>query len=433
MTPQSTFMITAPIGREKEADLRQLLSSMNMASGLADPHNSVVPFYQFAQLHVARFVIIETNTNEDIRMHGIEPTQWRPTLAFIGDIDGGTDIFLAELVIRAGSGLRQIFSHCQGFISDHANLLVWLQQHNNKPVANYIHWIGRTVRQIHQEETLRKLLKQRLTDFKASGSHSPEHIHQQLAEFVQAEVAAIRFRLSPPEPTPPLWFMMNLLHLIALPLIGIILLPLLIIGAPFYFVHLRKLENSDLENVLRPEQQHLRQLNTQEDVDVSNQFNVFGQVKPGRFRLYTIRASLLLLNYACRHIYKRGYLTRVTSIHFARWVLLDDNKRLYFASNYDGSADTYMDDFINKVAWGINLVFSNGVGYPKTRWLIKEGGSYEQKYKRTLRRNQIPSQVWYKAYPGLTAIDLARNSRIRQGLETKNLSGKVLRQWLELL
>ncbi len=48
-----------------------------------------------------------------------------------------------------------------------------------------------------------------------------------------------------------------------------------------------------------------------------------------------------------------------------------------------------MDDFINKVGWGLNLVFSNGVGYPRTQWLIKGGAKFEGKYKKTLRRNQL--------------------------------------------
>ena len=46
-------------------------------------------------------------------------------------------------------------------------------------------------------------------------------------------------------------------------------------------------------------------------------------------------------------------------------MLLDDKRRLFFASNYDGSLDSYMDDFINKVALGMNLVFSNGIGFPR--------------------------------------------------------------------
>ena len=92
-----------------------------------------------------------------------------------------------------------------------------------------------------------------------------------------------------------------------------------------------------------------------------------------------------------------------------------------------------MDDFINKVAWGLNLVFSNGVGYPASRWLIKGGAQQEEKYKRTLRRNQLPSESWYKAYPGLTAVDLERNSRIRRVLECDNPSDEQLRDWLRIL
>ena len=92
-----------------------------------------------------------------------------------------------------------------------------------------------------------------------------------------------------------------------------------------------------------------------------------------------------------------------------------------------------MDDFINKVAWGLNLVFSNSVGYPSTRWLIKDGARQEQKYKYTLRRHQLRSEVWYKAYPGLTAYDLSLNSRIRQGAEVRQSSDAEIRQWLSLI
>ena len=166
---------------------------------------------------------------------------------------------------------------------------------------------------------------------------------------------------------------------------------------------------------------------------MTNHFHVFGQVKPGLLRLFTIRIGLLLLDYSARHIYTRGHLTRIQTIHFARWVLLDNNRRVYFASNYDGSAESYMDDFINKVAWGLNLVFSNGVGYPRTSWLLKGGAENEENYKKTLRRNQLPSESWYTAYPGLTAVDLARNHRVRQVLESDNPGDDELEQWLALL
>jgi hypothetical protein len=73
---------------------------------------------------------------------------------------------------------------------------------------------------------------------------------------------------------------------------------------------------------------------------------------------------LWIVSYTTRHIYTHGFLARVGTIHFARWTFLDDKHRLLFASNYDGSLESYMDDFINKVAFGLNVVFTNGVGYP---------------------------------------------------------------------
>jgi hypothetical protein len=142
---------------------------------------------------------------------------------------------------------------------------------------------------------------------------------------------------------------------------------------------------------------------------------------------------LSTVNYAARHIVRRGRLARVRTIHFARWVFLDDRKRMVFFSNYDGTVDSYMDDFINKAGFGLNSVFSNGIGYPRTNWLVRDGCADEQKYKDFLRRHTLPTQVWYKAYPGLTAVDLERNGRIRQGLESSSMSEQETREWLSLL
>ena len=48
-----------------------------------------------------------------------------------------------------------------------------------------------------------------------------------------------------------------------------------------------------------------------------------------------------------------------------------------------------MDDFIDKVAWGLNVVFSNGVGYPRTRWLVLGGATDEQALQGFLRDHQV--------------------------------------------
>ena len=432
MTPQSTFMITATVKPDQQAALTSLLATMNEAPGFADARNTLIPFWQFSRLHVARFTLLEARTNDDIRGHGVEPSAWPATLCFIGDIDGDVETFLAEMVIRAEPGLREIFSHCGEYDTASANLLGWLHAHSHASDANYVNWRGRTVKQIREEQALADALGREVRRIDRQDMNNRQ-IWRHLKRFTQSEIEAGQLSLTAPSVATVGWHLRNLCHLVAVPVLLLALSPILLLCSPLYFWRLRALERSDPENVERADSEHLRSLSVQEDVDVTNHFNVFGQVKPGTLRLFTIRMGLLLLDYTSRHIYKRGYLTRIQTIHFARWVLLDKGRRVFFASNYDGSADSYMDDFINKVAWGLNLVFSNGVGYPRTRCLVKGGAEHEEKYKKTLRRNQLPSLSWYKAYPGLTAVDLARNSRIRNGLERETPSDSQLCDWLALL
>ena len=169
-----------------------------------------------------------------------------------------------------------------------------------------------------------------------------------------------------------------------------------------------------------------------EDHAVQNPFTAIGQVKPGRFRRWTLIVILFYLNYATRHFFGRGDLAGVKTIYFARWVFIDGRRRVFFASNYDGSLESYMDDFIDKVAWGLNAAFSNGVGYPRTRWLVLDGAKDERAFKNYLRNHQIVTQVWYSAYGDLTAVNIANNAAIRRGLRGK-MSPTEAERWAALL
>lgn len=436
MTPQSTFMIASTVRVGELKNLRTLLASMNKDDipGHADPNNRLVPFGRFDRLHFARFVIIEAKTAHEITEFGVTPRPWRPTLAFLGDIDGDRDSFLTELAKYAGAGLKEIFSHCDSFSEDSNNLLEWMRQNNIKPDANYVNWLGRTVKQIHEEAALHKSLSTYLQKIVNDvGRDNIRPLRQKLLSHVEMEKHKGRLTLTPPEPTPTDWKIRNILHKIGVPIILLILSPLLLIIIPIFALRLRKLERSDPELFIRPSRDHIKTLTVQEDWDVTNQYSVFGDVKPSLVRLLTFKFIVFLTDYVARHIYNRGFLTRIKTIHFARWVFMDRTHRVFFASNYDGSHESYMDDFINKVGWGLNLLFSNGVGYPTTRWLIKEGAQREFPFKYTQRRHQIPTEVWYKAYPGLTATDLARNSRIRQGVEIRQSNDAEIREWLSLI
>jgi hypothetical protein len=435
MTPQSTFMIVAPLADGQEASLRELLASMNGSNGgMADPGNGLVPFGRFDRLHFARFLLVDAPTAGDIAVHGVPPSRWPLSLAFLGDCDGPADTFLAELVAVAGDGLRRIFAHCRGFSAE-GDLLRWMRWHEQPSAATYVNWIGRTVVRIREEEALRVALVEHARGGAVDDLRGqPKAMRERLLAFVEAETQAGRLRFTPPEPTPWSWRARNTVHAVGVPLGLLALAPFLVVASPLLVYLLRSRETTDPEITPRPDRGHVRRVAELEDFDVTNQFSAFGDVKPGRFRGWTVVLLLGLLDYASRHIYSRGNLTRVDTIHFARWVLLDDHRKVMFASNYDGSLESYMDDFINKVAWGINLVFGNGVGFPRVDWMIKGGAKYEQKYKRFLRRHQLPTAVWYKAYPGLSVADLNRNTRIREGVDgARWMSESETRAWLSLL
>ncbi len=433
MTPQTTFLILAPVADGKIEALRALLSGMTIKPGYADPDDALVPFGRFKRLHVARLFIVEVTTWRDIEAHGVQAQPYPPHLAFLGDIDGERASFLAELAELAGDGLRRIFLHCEGFRPD-GDLLAWLRAQNVKEAANYVNMCGRTVRQVHEEAALKRALSERLPALvQAHGTADAEMLHAALRAYVRDEQRAGRLPLTPEAPTPLGQRTVELAEKFGVPLLLLLSTPLVLLVAPFIFAQLRRLETSDPEVLPRPDDERVAYLSTFEDHDVTNAFSAVGDLKPGRFRRYAATLFLFLLNYSARHIFNRGYLTRVQSIHFARWVFLDDRRRILFCSNYDGSLESYMDDFINKVAWGLNLVFSNGVGYPSTNFLIKDGAEQETKFKRFLRNRQQSTEVWYKAYPGLTAYDLAENGWIREGLETRPVGERAIRHWLARL
>lgn len=486
MTPQSNFMVLAPILDGRVGALKDLLAQMNLSQspGMADPNNSIVPFGKLENLHYARFVILDDDTLSDFKEIGEPVPDFPITLAFLGDCDGAADEFLLALVKVAAPGLEQIFSHC-GYAPD-SDLLTWMNQHARPPAAAYINWIGRTVRQIREEAALRSALCRYVDAHAAALRHADlQRIRETLVN--QARAA----KLTPAAETPFGWQLRNLLHFLIVPALLLlpwvlaipflisppklffpVVIPSLVLAAlalfwlmrrtrpgfailvalalllvPFFVLFpltlvplvvavvafllvLRWYEKSEREVIFPPSQSHDEQLAALEDHDVGNQFTALGSVKPSIFRRVMFVIILWFIDYGARHIYNRGYLSRIQSIHFARWVFLDNKRRVLFTSNYDGSRQAYMDDFINKAGWGLNLAFSNGLGYPRTRWLIKDGAKNELRFKDTNRRHQIPTQVWYKAYPGLTAFDLTRNARVREGIERAAMTDAEIRSWL---
>jgi hypothetical protein len=459
VTPQSTFTIIAPVARERIEKLRSFLRTMNRKNmpGIADPANELVPFGKFPTLHFGRFVILEDKTLDDLKRYGTDFPDAPVYLAFFGDCDGSARNLLADFAAFAGAGLRQIFAYCEGFDPD-CDLLQWMRAHSVKPAITYFNCLGRTVRQIREEAALATALHgyldQHLSEETGHPGNAPkrrrlENDPQKLRALLICDLKENGPASTPPAPTPLLWYLCHRLpyHLAVVLIVILVLLPvvmlplasalkvyavdLLIVAAAFIFflVHLRRHETEDPEISTPVTNAHLRALGEIDDHDVTNQYTLMGSAKPGLFSRWTTRTAWWILDVAAPILFPCGNLGRVKTIHSARWVYLDGERRALFASNYDGSDDAYMDDFVNKVAFGLNLAGSQAASYPRTHFLLWGGGYLEQEFKNFQTRHSLPTEVWYKAYPGLNLVDIARNTRIRCGLERKKMTDAEIRRW----
>ncbi len=161
MTPQSNFMVAAPIAaRTRGCAACTARDHEQPSAGVVDPNNALVPFARFERLHVARFVILHDQTLDDLAQYGETFPDAPVWLVFLGDCDGHSRCDAARSSRRyAGAGLARIFSHCEDF--DDGDLLAWMRRHTATPAAQYINWVGRTVRQIREEAALHAALRER--------------------------------------------------------------------------------------------------------------------------------------------------------------------------------------------------------------------------------------------------------------------------------
>ena len=436
MIQQETLTVIAPIQPDQIDALRELLQSIQQNVG----HNDLIPFAQFSQVHFARFVILDEVVDP------LNGSTIPASLAFSSCIDAPLKDYIRSLAEIAGLGLDRVFSHCKGYPPPQqrtaSSRMAYLRQHEVKTQTFYVNTVGRSVQQIHQEADLHDKIESFLDHYQQQETTSPDVdiIRRAIQDFVKQETS-LAWALIPADPPSLGWQIREKLHfllgLFLILLLGLVFLPI----SPLFFAILRWKEETAPHPRQNPDfrlsqftRTHLAQ---DEDFLSQNQFSVVGFVKPGWFRSVTLRVILELADFVTRHIFNNGDLGTipllnlhgVDTIHFARWVVIDRGRRVLFMSNYDGSVEDYMNDFINKVAWGLNIIFGHGVDYPKTRWLVKGGAQDEQVYKAVLRKYQVRSQVWYAAYPHLSAINLINNAQIRAGL-FQRLDSAEQQAWL---
>jgi hypothetical protein len=394
--------------RGRVDELRGVLKDMGGWDGAGTVPR--VPFPELSGVHFARLLLFEDARDLDGELIPA-------SLVFMSEVDSPLKRHLDELAEAGGPALDAVFGLCEGYPATPTPQARkdFLRDYRVKPRAAYVNTIGRTLEQIRNEEELRQSIERFLDAHPAELPQDPAGARAAIQKFVKGEPSLTWARHRAPPP-PLSWRARELLHAVGVVTVLLLAAPLLLVVVPIWALVLRYHEARDPAPHNRPDPEHVRELGAIEDYVAQNQFSAMGFVKPGWFRRTTLAVVLWLINGAARHVFNRANLAGVKTIHFARWTMLDDQRRAIFTSNYDGSLESYMDDFIDKVAFGLNAAFSHGVGFPRTRFLFFEGAEREEEFKDYLQVHQLPTQVWYSAYDQLSAINLENNALIRSGL-----------------
>jgi hypothetical protein len=103
---------------------------------------------------------------------------------------------------------------------------------------------------------------------------------------------------------------------------------------------------------------------------------------------------------------------KVGTVHDMRFVFLENDTKLLFATAFDGDWDPYIDDFATKIPDYMDVLFSAFEGWP---------GIHSPKVKDWIVKHQIAAEGWYVANPDLTVAETRRLKR----------SGKALDEFLD--
>ena len=400
---QNALTIVAPIKPNQTAELTAFLNQI----GTNLRHNPYLDISHLLTTHFLRWVILTSDDTGPDR------------LLFESNHDGDTSDYLQDFLAQAGLAVDAIYAYCIGYpvagISDKDAVLAYLLEHSIPYEAFYIGYRGRSAATVKAALAARESLAQ-FIDAAQSRRAFDGLSDAQIWDAIQAEAARQDITpIAPQKSGTPVFYGLaagiGLAVLLKKPRIGLPLLALL--GGFAAFLRWRetrdaqKWQQEERAKYLPSYASHIaaNELARREDILAQNQLTHVVKLRPGLFRRFTIKAVLGTINLLAKIVFNKGNLGGIPTIHFARWVLLDDGHLVFF-SNYDGSWDNYLGDFVDRAANGLTGVWSNTQDFPPTRFLLWDGARAIELFKAWTRAHQVPTQVWYSAYPDNTVVNI---------------------------
>ena len=387
MVEQNALTVIVPIAPEGVTALKKILDKIG-----EDTENN--PFRKTPSTHFARWVVLDLDYEPELP----------PRLLFSSNYDGNFQSYVQELVEQIGPEMEQIWNKCEGYAAgtskDLTRFTEFIKQHALKPQVFYIAFRGATVETILNSGKIREQLDRILDFFTAQPLLSQLLI--QLYHLVPSITAPVPTgsdakQASDNSSQPKL----SLIDRLSEWVVGI---------------------RPGVKNPNRSKQAKRELIEIEDKVGlVQNQMTIVSPLKPQFLPQVLVRLFLFVTNLQARASY--GSLHGISTIHFARWVIIDNGKNLLFESNYDGSWENYIDDFIDYASAGMNSIWGNAVGFPI-------GGARDvEGFKEIIRKYQLPSQVFYSAYPQATVKNILNDLQISKAV-TQFLQQKGLAKFL---
>ncbi|RYZ07981.1 MAG: hypothetical protein EOO73_09780 [Myxococcales bacterium] len=380
-----------------------------------------------ATTHFARWVVLPPSLGEDGQLLG-DGHQ----LAFESNFDGELSDHVAELRTCLGPMLDDAFRHVRGYPgSDDLQVLVgFFRASSLRTAAYYVAHGGLSVPVIRGDAALRRAVEARLGELSRGSrvqSTGSLELARDLQRVARSRAAQDGLTLGHVERgldlRPPSVWARALSRPLSV-LAAFLLAPLFELRDEW----IRKRQPRWDTPALRAQRDLIGR---EEDRVDQNGLTHLVAIKPGWYRAFALRVMVYLVTALADAGALTGRLGGIQTIHFARWVAMPDGRLLFF-SNYDGSWEAYLGEFIDKAAVGLTMIWTHTVWYPKTRWLLLQGAKDEAAFKAWTRAHQVPTQVWYSAYPGLSVGEVLKNAEIRELLGAE-LSAPTAERLLQLL
>lgn len=388
------------------------------------------PFSLIPALHFASIVVFAVDGE-------------RPALLVLeSNFDGPLDPYVDALVAVGAADIDSMFRCCVDYNvnspADQAAIGDYLHRHVQRPNAWHVGNFGRSAPRIAREATLYNGMAAALDRaLLMSAAPSSSNAATGLITNTLASMPNTGW-VGAPNGEPTAWERNGPTVRLALAIAGLLLIAAgltvltrgwALILIPAYLIALRWHELND-----KPQDRvsltlaQVRALTVREDLNVQNHLASLTTIKPGLFRILTLRAVLWAANLAARTSI-HGTLSGIPSIHFAHWSIVNHGRHLLFLSNYDGSWESYLDDFIDQASVGLTGIWTNTVGFPRTLFLVLEGARDGVAFKTFARSHQTPTAVWYSAYPSLTVQRIDTNTQLRDGLRIPP-AGAAVETWI---